>query len=47
LQTTYLHESLEGVNSSLAQFDGELLPGEKCPSEWLFKGAKFWSIFGL
>jgi len=33
LQTTYLHESLKGLNSSLAQSDGELLPGEKCPSE--------------
>jgi len=29
LQTTYLHESLEGLNSSLAQSDGELLPEEK------------------
>jgi len=35
LQATYLHESLEGLNSSLAQSDGELLPGEKCPSEWV------------
>jgi len=35
LQTTYLHESLEGLNSFLAQSDGKLLPGEKCPSEWL------------
>jgi len=26
-----LHESLEGLNSSLAQSDGELLPGVKCP----------------
>jgi len=26
LQTTYLHESLEGLNSSLAQSDGELSP---------------------
>jgi len=24
LQTAYLHESLEGLNSSLAQSDGEL-----------------------
>jgi len=29
LQTTYLHEYLEGLNSSLAQYDGELLPGVK------------------
>jgi len=35
LQTTYLPESLEGLNSSLAQSDGELLPGAKCPPEWL------------
>jgi len=28
LQTTYLHESLEGLNSSLAQSDAELLSGE-------------------
>jgi len=25
--------ALESLNSSLAQSDGELLPGEKCPSE--------------
>jgi len=31
LQTTYLHESLEGLNSSLAQSDGELWPGQKYP----------------
>jgi len=37
LQTTYLHESLEGVNSSLAQSDGELLPGGKCSLEWLLR----------
>jgi len=33
LQTTYLHESLEGLNSSLAQSDHELLPGTKCLPE--------------
>jgi len=38
LQTTYLHESL---NSSLAQSDSELLPGEKCPSEWLLREKNF------
>jgi len=39
LQITYLHESLEGLNSSLAQSDGELLPGEKCPQSG-FWGSK-------
>jgi len=33
LQTTYIHESLEGLNSSLTQSDGELLPGVKRPQE--------------
>jgi len=47
LQTTYLHESLEGLNSSLAQSDGELLPGGEMPPRVVFEGAKFWSIFGL
>ena len=45
LQTTYLHVSLKGLNSSLAQSDGELSPGEKCPSEWLLREqifANFW-----
>jgi len=37
LQTTCLHESLEGLNSSKAQSDGELLPGAKCPPEWLLR----------
>ena len=45
LQTTYLHESLEGLNSPLAQSDGDLLPGEKCPQSG-FWGSKilinFW-----
>jgi len=41
IQTAYLHESLEGLNSSLAQSDGELLPGEKCPSEWLLREQSF------
>jgi len=42
LQTTYRHESLEGLNSPLAQSDGELLPGMKCPlSRVAFEGAKF------
>jgi len=31
LQATYLHESLEGLNSSLAQSDSELLPAVNCP----------------
>ena len=31
LQITCFNESLEGLNSSLAQSDGELLPGAKCP----------------
>jgi len=33
LQTTYLRKSLEGLNSFLAQSDGELLPAVKCPQE--------------
>jgi len=33
LQATYLHESSEGLNSSLAQSDGELLPAVACPQE--------------
>jgi len=41
LQTTYLYESLEGLNSSLAQSDSELLPGKKCPSEWLLREQNF------
>jgi len=41
LQTAYLHESLEGLNSSLTQSDGELLPGVKCPQEWLLREQKF------
>ena len=41
LQTTYLHESLEGLNSSLAQSDSELLPGAKCPQEWLLREQNF------
>jgi len=41
LQTTYLHESLEGLNSSLGQSEGELLPGEKCSSEWLLREQNF------
>jgi len=41
LQTTYIHESLEGLNSSLAQSHGELLPGKKCTSEWLLKEQNF------
>ena len=31
LQTACLHEYLEGLNSSLAQSDGELLPAVECP----------------
>jgi len=41
LQTTYLNESLEDLNKCLAQSDGELLPGEKCPSEWLLREQNF------
>ena len=41
LQTTHLHESLEGVTSSLAQSDGELLPAVKCPQEWLLREQNF------
>jgi len=41
LQTTYLHESLEGLHSSLAQSDGELLPAVECPQEWLWREQNF------
>jgi len=41
LRTTYLHEPLEGLNSSLAQSDGELLPGVKCTLEWLMREQNF------
>ena len=41
LLTTYLHKSSEGLNSSLAQSDGELLPGVKCHPEWLLREQKF------
>jgi len=46
LQTTYFHEALEGLNSSLAQSDGELLPAVKCPQEWLLRKQNFglWAI---
>jgi len=46
LQSTHLQESLESLKSSLAQSDGELLPGGN-PPRVAFEGAKFWSIFGL
>jgi len=35
LQTTYLQESLEGLNSSLAHSDSELLPGVFSPRHWI------------
>jgi len=41
LQTTYLHEFLEGLNSSLAQSNGELLPALKCPQEWISREQNF------
>jgi len=41
LQTTYLHESLEDLNSSLAQSDGELLPRVKSRPEWLLREQNF------
>jgi len=41
LQTTYLHESLEGLNSFLAQSDGELLPGVKYTPECLLRDKNF------
>jgi len=34
LPTTYIHESLEGLTTSLAQSDRKLLSGMKCPPEW-------------
>jgi len=39
--TTYLHESLEGLNSTLAQSDGELMPGVKFTPEWLLREQNF------
>ena len=36
-----LQTTLDGLNSSLAQSDGELLPGEKCPSEWFLREQNF------
>ena len=41
LQTTYLHQSLEDLNSSLVPSDGELLPGVKCPPKWLLMEQNF------
>jgi len=41
LQTTYLHESLEDLNSSLAHSDGELFPAVECPQEWLLREQNF------
>jgi len=41
LQTTNLHESLEGLNSSLAQSDSELLPAVEWPQEWLLRDQNF------
>jgi len=41
LHTTYLHKSLEGLNSSLAQAAGELSPGAKCPPEWILRVQNF------
>jgi len=41
LQTTYLHESLEGLNSSLAKSDGELLHGAKFHPEWFLREQDF------
>jgi len=41
LQTIHLHESLEGMNSSIAQSDGELLPGVKCTPEWILREQNF------
>ena len=45
LQATYLHESLEGLNSSLAQSDGELLPAVKCPQDWPLREQNFGQFF--
>jgi len=41
MQTTYLHESLEGLNSSVVKSDGELLPAVECPQEWYLREQKF------
>jgi len=32
---------LQGLNSSLAQSDGKLLPAGKCPPEWLLREQNF------
>ena len=45
LETTYLHKSLKGLNSSLAQSVGELLPGVKCPPEWLLREQNFGQLW--
>jgi len=41
LQTTYLHESSEGLNCSLAQSEGELLPAVEFLQEWLLRVQNF------
>ena len=45
LQTTYLHESLEGLKSSLAQSDSELFPGSKYVTEWFLREQNFSQFF--
>jgi len=48
LKTTWLHESLEGLNGSLAHSDGELWPATVrggIPPRSAFVGAKFWPFF--
>jgi len=50
LQTTWLHKSLEGLNSFLAHSDGELWPATVrggIPPRLAFVGAKFWPFFGF
>jgi len=45
LQTTYLHESLEGLKSSLAQSDSKLFPGSKYLTEWFLREQNFSQFF--
>ena len=50
LQTAWLHESLEGLNGSLAHSDGELWPATVrggIHPRLAFLGAKFWPFFGF
>jgi len=47
LQTTYLHESLEGFERLSSSIWRQLIARDEMPLRVAFEGAKFWSIFGL